>query len=572
MSAYQLPESSTKRHMAILGMNGSGKTSVAKAALVEPALIGTPEHGEQRVCIIDPTGVWWGLRLFKNGKTKAFQIYIVGGEHADFPINVRDGATWGEIVGTSSDPFIFDVSMLTGADRTRWFTAFAENVIRKNKGPLNLVIDEAHLFAPQGGASAGGLAPDMLHATNNLLALGRSKGLRVTMITQRPAKLHKDALSQAHTLIAMRVTAPQDRKAIKEWVQDQTDAEKGAEIIASLPTLKPGEGWVWAPSENILERVTFPWPKTYDSSAAPEEMGEAIALPAIDPAAITEKLKKVAADAATNDPAKLKAEIARLQMLVKNSGPPLPDEGLLLRAKLAGGRKIAERAANFASVVVAELAKGGCCRDTREAVTRFHDFSLILLKDTEPVSTKREPKIDTSDIPEQGPEFFKKAKLVMPHTNGGLPGPEQQIIDAIAWWLAKGVTNPSPEAVAMKAGGRKARGGSWNTYLSRLRTKGLLQPGSMYLTQDGVAAAHHPASTPNGAELREEVLTALAGPLRERMEPILSVYPEAITPTDLADRIGKQPQGGSWNTYLSRLRSYGLIERGQIKAADWLFP
>src|SRR6185312_8281880 len=132
---------------------------------------------------------------------------------------------------------------------------------------------------------SGGLAPEMLHAANNLLALGRSKGLRITMISQRPAKLHKDSLSQAHTLIAMKLIAPQDRKAISEWVSDQTDPESGKELIASLPSLGPGEGWVWAPAENILERVRFPRPTTYDSSRAPDENeGDAPALAKIDPA------------------------------------------------------------------------------------------------------------------------------------------------------------------------------------------------------------------------------------------------------------------------------------------------
>lgn len=47
-----IPEAARKKHIAILGMNGSGKTSVAKAELIEPAL-----RAGERVCNIDPTGV-----------------------------------------------------------------------------------------------------------------------------------------------------------------------------------------------------------------------------------------------------------------------------------------------------------------------------------------------------------------------------------------------------------------------------------------------------------------------------------------------------------------------------------
>lgn len=37
MTKLFIPEAARKKHIAILGMNGSGKTSVAKAELIEPA-------------------------------------------------------------------------------------------------------------------------------------------------------------------------------------------------------------------------------------------------------------------------------------------------------------------------------------------------------------------------------------------------------------------------------------------------------------------------------------------------------------------------------------------------------
>lgn len=332
-----IPEAALKKHIAILGMNGSGKTSIAKSQIIEPAL----EAGE-RVCNVDPTGVGWGLRLSATGKRKGYPVYIVGGDHADFPLFRRDGKAWAEIVGTSSDSFVFDTSAMTVEDRSQWFTDFAETLIRKNKGPLKLVLDEAHLFAPQGGSKSGGVAPRMLHATNNLLALGRSRGLRITMISQRPAKLHKDSLTQAHTLIAMALMAPQDRNAVKEWIADQADIEKGKEIIASLPSLAPGEGWIWAPKENVLDRVKFSRPRTFDSSSAPDDgEGEAVKLSPVDPAAIKAKLATVAKETVANDPAALKValvakdrEIAELKRSIDSQ--PISDPAAIRTAEQLG--------------------------------------------------------------------------------------------------------------------------------------------------------------------------------------------------------------------------------------------
>lgn len=86
-----IPPSAIEKHIAFLGATGSGKTSAAKRGLVEPAL-----DAGRRVCILDPTGAWWGLRLKADGKGKGYPIYIFGGDHADYPLRARnwlDGRT-----------------------------------------------------------------------------------------------------------------------------------------------------------------------------------------------------------------------------------------------------------------------------------------------------------------------------------------------------------------------------------------------------------------------------------------------------------------------------------------------
>ena len=45
---------------------------------------------------------------------------------------------------------------MTVSDRTRFFTGFAESLVRTNRGELTLIVDEAHLFMPQAGARTGG--------------------------------------------------------------------------------------------------------------------------------------------------------------------------------------------------------------------------------------------------------------------------------------------------------------------------------------------------------------------------------------------------------------------------------
>jgi len=222
-----IPEKALEQHIAILGKTGSGKTYAAKG-VVESIL---SDGG--RVCIIDPTGAWHGLRSSATGKSGGFPVVIFGGSHPDLPLGGAHGEAIAEIIGMASTPAILDTSLMRVGERTRFFADFADALVRKNKGPLHLVIDEAHLFAPQGKVNDP-QSGAMLHAANNLVSLGRSRGLRIILITQRPAKLHKDSLTQVETLVALRLIAPQDRKAVEEWIKDNADEKKGREIFLCL--------------------------------------------------------------------------------------------------------------------------------------------------------------------------------------------------------------------------------------------------------------------------------------------------------------------------------------------------
>ena len=259
--SHPVPPGALDKHIAILGKTGSGKSNLAKTIAEDLLARGA------RVCVIDPTGTWWGLRLMADGETPSgHPIVIFGGQHADLPVAAAHGEAIARAIGTSSTPAIIDTRQLTVSDRTRFFTGFAETLIQVNRGELTLIIDEAHLFAPQAGSKVGGGAPAMLHAANNLVSLGRGVGLRIILISQRPAKLHKDSLTQVETLVAMRLIAPQDRKAIDDWIGEWgSDLFKGRDLLSSLPSLPTGDAWVWSPEINHLERAHCPLAATYDS-------------------------------------------------------------------------------------------------------------------------------------------------------------------------------------------------------------------------------------------------------------------------------------------------------------------
>jgi len=287
-----LPPSALDTRLAIVGTSGSGKTYAAKG-LLERVMA-----GGGRVCVVDPLGVWWGLGQGADGAAPPFPVVVFGGLHADVPLDPGMAVALGRLVGTQRIACVVDVSDFGSAAARRFFmTAFTEALYAFNTQPLHLVLDEADLWAPQRAQLEG---QDLLGRVEEIVRRGRVRGFVPWLITQRPAVLHKDVLSQADILVSMKLTSSQDREAIGRWIEGQADRAEGRRILGALPRLGRGEGWVWAPGNDLLAKVSFPSIRTLDSSQTPRRetlAGAPRALAALDLSAIREMLAGTAADA-----------------------------------------------------------------------------------------------------------------------------------------------------------------------------------------------------------------------------------------------------------------------------------
>ena len=187
--AGALPAAALDERLAIVGTSGSGKTYAAKG-LVERLL----EQGA-RVCVVDPLGVWWGLRAGPDGGASPLPcpVVVFGGRYGDVPLDEHMGGALGHLIGTHQVACVVDVSDLGGAAARRGFmTAFTEALYAANREPLHLVLDEADLWAPQRAQPDG---YDLLQRVEEIVRRGRVRGFVPWLITQRPAVLHKDVLS-----------------------------------------------------------------------------------------------------------------------------------------------------------------------------------------------------------------------------------------------------------------------------------------------------------------------------------------------------------------------------------------
>jgi hypothetical protein len=549
-----IPAEALKNHIGIIGKTGSGKTFAAKG-IVESLL----DAGE-RVCIVDPASAWWGLKSKASGKAGAYRVVIFGGDHADLPLGAVHGEAIAEIVATSNTPAIIDTSLMKVGERTRFFTDFASELLRKNKGPLHLFIDECHLFCPQGRV-ADPQSGNMLHAANNLISLGRSKGLRVTLISQRPAKVHKDSLTQIETMIAMRLIAPQDRRAVEDWIADQADQQKGKDIIASLPSLSKGQGWVWAPELGILKKVTFPRIKTFDSGSTPEGFGDGSGpvLAAIDMATISTKLVAIKEEADANDPVKLKARIRDLE---KSPSAAEPDSKAQQKAQAEGFKNgyskafddcrlnFAASKATLASMIFDKISKFDLSPSKHTGKQDMRELADAI------IPSAREP---TRAIVDLDPFGVRNAA-------GDLSRAQQRVVDALGFWASVGHRTPSRAQVAAVSG-YSVKSSGFEKTVSQLSTAGVISrpvSGALALVDQSKA------NLMDLAEARAKLLSVL-GPAQRR---VLDAFNgTSATRDEIAERSQYSNTSSGFEKTLSQLSSIGVVTRpapGMVDLADWV--
>lgn len=101
---------------------------------------------------------------------------------------------------------------------------------REDVPPAMLVIEEAHNFAPERGFKKS-ISSEIMRT---MASEGRKFGLGLTVVSQRPARVDKNVLSQCNTQIILKVTNPNDLNAIKKGVEGLNSEMQ--DEIKSLPT------------------------------------------------------------------------------------------------------------------------------------------------------------------------------------------------------------------------------------------------------------------------------------------------------------------------------------------------
>lgn len=571
-----IPDEVQKDHIFVAGSTGAGKSNTVRSIT---------EHNlslERRVCTIDVTGDWWGLKSDRTGTKPGFPVTIFGGDHADIQIDPHMGAPIGEFLATTNTPAVIDLQHFSPERITTFLTPFFETVYRLNREVFHMVLDEAHRYIPQQPR------PDqakLIHRVTDMVTGGRSRGFKFMIVSQRPARIHKDPIAMCKTFILHEVTSAHDRSAIGNMMEDAEDAKQVKKILGDLPRMPTGEAWVWVPKRDMLQRIKFPLACTFDSGKAPEEGHrklEPTKLAKIDVAALQQRLKIDAEKAKEADPAHLRTVIADLRSQLQSARDAVVQQADHDTLEISKTEREAEWQRGYGDGQMAERAVWQTWHTALTAEPLDESVNAILYDFTRKLAPPQmlgppPPMITTRRIdvaPRQTKMIeairAKKIEAVLrdPTSGVNLTGPECKIVTALEDWLSLGFDNPTRIQVAIFAG-YHPRTPSFLNSLGSLRTSGIIEHG------DG-SVRLIAKSTKTGRlttrDIHGKLFEYMDGPQRKIFEALLTKG--AMTREELAEATSYHPRTPSFLNSLGRLNTLEITDSpraGKIRLNEWVW-
>lgn len=264
----------------ITGKSGSGK-SVSTNVILEGLL-----DRDYPFLIIDTDGEYWGLK-------ELYQVLHLGaGERCDAEVDASDAETIVD-VALGGQPVILDVSGYLRAEEAR---DLIESVLtelfreeKQRRQPFLLVAEEVHEYIPE----RGGLG-DVGDVLIQIAKRGRKHGLGIVGVSQRPAAVDKDFITQCDWIVWHKLTWNNDTDVVARI--------HGSDAASHVQEFDPGEAFLMADWETELQKIRFTMKRSYDAGATPGmETTDPPRLRAVDPA-VLERFDAVPDPDAITDP------------------------------------------------------------------------------------------------------------------------------------------------------------------------------------------------------------------------------------------------------------------------------
>ncbi|QLG62245.1 helicase HerA domain-containing protein [Halorarum salinum] len=232
----------------ITGKSGSGKSNTASVVIENLLSNNFP------VLIVDSDGEYYGLK-------QEFEILHAGADdECDIQVSEEHAGKLAGLALEQNVPIILDVSGYLDEDEASGIikeTArqlFAKE--KKLKKPFLMLVEECHEYIPEGVG--------MDEAGKTLIKIGkrgRKHGLGIVGISQRPADVKKDFITQCDWLCWHRLTWDNDTKVVSRIL--------GSDYGEAIEDLDDGEAFMMTDWAESIRRVQFHRKQTFDAGATP---------------------------------------------------------------------------------------------------------------------------------------------------------------------------------------------------------------------------------------------------------------------------------------------------------------
>jgi ribosomal protein S7 len=559
----------------LIQANSGGGKSWALRRLLEQT------HGHVQQIVIDPEDEFYTLR-------EKYDYILVRHEDGDCVPEIRSAdllATRLLELGVSA---IISLYELHPRDRREFVKRFLNSLVNAPKKLWHralIVVDEAHEFCPeQGKQQKGDVVAD---AVIGLMSKGRKRGFCGVLATQRLSKLNKDAAAEAKNKLIGNAVLDLDRKRAAEEL-----GFSSKEQTLSLRNLESGEFYGFGPAIS-REAVKFRFgvvetthPEAGSSPApvaAPKSKVQSVLAKLADLPQEAEQERVTIADLQKKireyeqqrrdlvDAARRAAAEARVETETKTVYALKDSQITRLEAAIEKTRtaeKIVRDAANMVEQRTGEISKAiAPVLEALQTITRsgpsLRAPGSKLMDGTHP-----SPGV----VPRSAPRISQRTgSIPAGDTQGGGPsGGLRRILIA----LANRPNGLTTRQIGVRAG-LSSKGGTFSTYLSRARTSGWIEgdKSGVRITQAGIDALGSFELLPGGEQLYQYWLGQLGESGAARiLRALYEAHPNALTKEEVGERAQISTAGGSFSTYLSRLRSLELITGNkELKASDELF-
>lgn len=508
--------------LLIQANSGGGKSYAIRKLLEET-------HGKVQQIVLDIEGEFASLREHYD--------YLLAGKDGDIPTDPRSAELLARKLLELGADCIIDLYDLKQHERHRFVRLFLEGMMNAPKDlwhSVLVVIDEAHLFAPEKGQS------EAMPAVIDLATRGRKREYVAVLATQRISKLHKDAAAECGNKLIGRTGLDIDMKRAGDELGFRTN-----EQVLSLRNLEPGEFYAFGPaiSKSVL-RIDIGAVKTPHGKAARKLLARK-QTPTAKVRQVLEKLTDLPKEAEEElrDRDALRTRVRELERQAKSSQVKSDPEALE-RAYKRGfeeAKKAGETQGRLMSKTLTEAS----------ALTRRLS-SLLEISTVESKFTLTLPAVHAPAI-----KYTVKAPLsakieIAGRTFGAC---ERKILGFLS--VRPGTPYSKVQVAAMT--GYSHGSGGFNNALSNLAQAGLIsRNGGVVALNIGADVTTLVDATPHSLE---DWIQKLGACERKVYELLLSDRQRVFQKAEIAEKTGYSVGSGGFNNALSRLSTLGLLSR-----------